>query len=63
MEHGSTKNAFCDVNNKKWRKWYKFVSSFLFNNSYDLPMHTKNTKSPNQVFNVWMVDPQTICEK
>jgi hypothetical protein len=31
MEYVWTKNAFWDVNNKKWRKWYSFVSPFLFN--------------------------------
>jgi hypothetical protein len=50
MKNSWTKNAFWDVNNMKWRKLYKFVSSFLFNNTYGLPVHTKNTKSPNQVF-------------
>jgi hypothetical protein len=40
MKHGSTKNAFWDVINKKW---CKFVSPFLFNNTYGLPALTKNT--------------------
>jgi hypothetical protein len=50
MKLGSTKNTFCVVNNKKWRKWCKFVSPFLFNNNYSLPVLTKETKCPNQVF-------------
>jgi hypothetical protein len=53
MKHGSIKNAFWDVNNMKWRKWYKFDSSFLFNNTYGLTVHTKNTKIPNQVSYAW----------
>jgi hypothetical protein len=52
MRHNWTKNAFWDVNNKKWRKWRKCVSPFLFNNSYDLPVLTIDTKIPNQVFYV-----------
>jgi hypothetical protein len=51
------------VNNKKWRKWCKFVSPFLFNNTYGLPVLTIDTKSPNQVFNVWLFDLQSICAK
>jgi hypothetical protein len=56
-----TKNAFWDVNKKKWCKWCLFVSLFLFNDTYGLPVITMNTKCPNQVFNVWLVDLQTIC--
>jgi hypothetical protein len=44
LKHGWTKNAFSDLNNKKWRKWRKFVSHFLFNNTYGLPVLTKDTK-------------------
>jgi hypothetical protein len=29
MKHSETKNVFWDVNNKKWRKWCKFVPPFL----------------------------------
>jgi hypothetical protein len=58
-----TKNAFWDVNNTKWRKWCKFVSPFLSNNTYGLPVLTKDTTCPNQVFNAWLVDLQTICAK
>jgi hypothetical protein len=36
IKHGWTINAFWDVNNKKWRKWCKFDSPFLFNNTYGL---------------------------
>jgi hypothetical protein len=62
MKHSCTKNAFWEVNNMKWRKLYKFVSFFLFNSTYGLTVHRKNTKSPNKVFYVWMVDLQTICD-
>jgi hypothetical protein len=58
-----TKNAFCDVNNKIWRKWDRFVYPFLFKNTYGLPVYTTDTKSPNLVFYVWLVDLQTICAK
>jgi hypothetical protein len=44
-----TKNAFWNMNNKKWCKWCKVVSSFLFNNSYALTVITMNTKCPNQI--------------
>jgi hypothetical protein len=63
MQHGSTKNAFWDVNNKKWRKWCKFVPHFLFNNTCGLPVVTMDTKCPNRVFFVWFVDLHTICAK
>jgi hypothetical protein len=43
MKHGTTKNAFWDVNNKKWLKWCKFVSHFLFSNPYVLPVLTIDT--------------------
>jgi hypothetical protein len=33
MKHSWTKNAFWEVNNKKWRKCCKFVSPYLFNNT------------------------------
>jgi hypothetical protein len=56
MKHDWTKNTFWDVNNKKWRKWCKFVSPFLFNNTYGLPVLTMDTTSPNQVFYVCLVD-------
>jgi hypothetical protein len=63
MKHGSTKNAFWNVNNTKWRKWCKFVSPFLFNYTYGLPAFTTDTKCPNQVLYVWLVDFHTICAK
>jgi hypothetical protein len=63
MKHRCTKNAFWNVNNKKCRKWFKFVTPFLFNHSYGLPVITMDTKCPNQVFYVWLVDLQTICAK
>jgi hypothetical protein len=52
-----------DVNNKKWRKWCTCVSPFLFNKTCGLPVLTMGTKCTNQVFNVWLVDLQTICAK
>jgi hypothetical protein len=56
MKHGWTINAFWDVNNKKWRKWCTFVSSFLLNNFFGLPVLTMYTKCPNQVFMlVWSI--------
>jgi hypothetical protein len=48
--HRWTKNAFWDLNNKKWRKWYKFVSPFLSNDTFGFIVLTKDTKCPNQVF-------------
>jgi hypothetical protein len=56
MRHSWSKNAFSDVNNKKWRKWGKFVSLFLFNNTYGLPVFTTDPKCTNQKFCVWLVD-------
>jgi hypothetical protein len=50
MTHGSTKNVFCNVNNTKWRKWCEFVSPFLFNITYGLPVLTMDTKCPNELF-------------
>jgi hypothetical protein len=44
MKHGWSKKAFWYVNNKKWRKWCKFVSPFLFNNTYGLPVLTTDPK-------------------
>jgi hypothetical protein len=60
-QRSRTKNAFWDVNNKKWRKWCKFVLRFLFNNTSGLPVLTMVTKCPNQVYYVWLVDLQTIA--
>jgi hypothetical protein len=48
------------VNNKKW---CDFVSLFLFNNTYGLPVLTMDTNCPNQVFYVWLFDLQIICVK
>jgi hypothetical protein len=48
-----SKNAFWDVNNKKWRKWCKFVSPSLFNNNYGLPVVTMVT---NVQINYFMFD-------
>jgi hypothetical protein len=63
MKHGSTKNAFWDVNKTKWRKGCKFVSPFLFNNAYGLPALLTDTKCPNRVLHVWFDDLHTICAK
>jgi hypothetical protein len=60
MKHNWTKNAFWDVNNKKWRKGWKFVSPFSFNNTYVVPVLRMDTKCPNQVFCVLLDDLQTI---
>jgi hypothetical protein len=38
MRHDWTKNTFRDAINKKWCKCCKFVSPFLFKNTYDLPV-------------------------
>jgi hypothetical protein len=61
MKHSWTKYAFWDVNNTKWRKWCKFVSLSLFNNTYGLPVLTIDTKYTDQVFYVRLFDLQTIC--
>jgi hypothetical protein len=63
MKHRWTKYAIWDLNNQKWRKWCKILVPFLFNNNYGFPVLTKDTKCPNQVFYVWLVDLQTICAK
>jgi hypothetical protein len=63
MRHSWTKNAFWDVNKKKWRKECRFVSPFLFHDTYGLPVFTINIKCPNQVFYVWLVDLQIITAK
>jgi hypothetical protein len=42
---------------------WKFVTPFLFSNTYGLPVLTKDTKCPNQVFYLWLVDLETICAK
>jgi hypothetical protein len=55
VKHGWTKNAFWEVNNKKWRKLCVFVSYSLFKNTYGLPVLTLDTKCPNQVFYVRFV--------
>jgi hypothetical protein len=41
MIHNTNKNAFCVVNNKKWRKWCISVLPFLFVNTYGLPELTE----------------------
>jgi hypothetical protein len=40
-----------------------FVSPFLSNNPYGLPVLTKNTKFLNHVFNVWLTHLKAICSK
>jgi hypothetical protein len=44
MKHRWNKNAVWDVNNKKWRKWWKFVKPFLFNITYGFPVLTNDNK-------------------
>jgi cytochrome bd-type quinol oxidase subunit 2 len=51
------------MNNKKWSKWCMFVTPFLTNNIYGLPVLSTYTKRQNQVFYFWLVDLQTICAK
>jgi hypothetical protein len=45
MKHGSSKNAFWDLNNKKWRKWCKFVWHFLINNTCTQKGHKMSKSS------------------
>jgi hypothetical protein len=40
-----------------------FVSLFLFNNIYGLPVLTIDTKCTNQVFYLSLIYLQTICAK
>jgi hypothetical protein len=55
MKHSWTKNDFWDERNMKWRKWCKFVSPFLFNNTCGLSVPSMDTKCPNQLFYDWLV--------
>jgi hypothetical protein len=57
------KNAFWDVQNKKWRKSCNFISPYLFNKTYGLNVLTMDTNIPKQLFYVWLVDLQSICAK
>jgi hypothetical protein len=61
--HGWIKNAFWNVNNKKWLKWCKFDSLFISNNTFGLPVIIKDTKCPSLVFYVWFVDLHTSWAK
>jgi hypothetical protein len=63
MKHSWTYNAYCDENNNKWRKWCEFVSPLILNNTYGLPVFTKETKCPNKVFYVWFAELQITCTK
>jgi hypothetical protein len=63
MKLSWTNNTFWDVNNKKWRKWYKFVSPILFNNTYGLRVLTIDTKCTKYVFYVKLVELQNIFAK
>jgi hypothetical protein len=63
MMHNSNINAFCVVNNKKWRKWCKYISRSLFVNTYGLPVLAIDTTRPNQIFYVWLDELQSICAK
>jgi hypothetical protein len=51
------------VNTKKDVNVVNFISPFLFNNTYGLPVLTMGTKIQNQVFYLRLVDLQTICAK
>jgi hypothetical protein len=62
MKHGLTKNAFGDVNTEMTFMVYVYFP-FLFINTYSLPVLTKDTKCPNQLFNVRLVHLHTICAK
>jgi hypothetical protein len=46
---------FWDMNNKKWRKWFKVGFTFLISNTYGLPVCTRGTKYPNQLLYNWLV--------
>jgi hypothetical protein len=59
MKSSWTKYVFWDVNNNKWRKWCKFYSLFLSNNTFGLPVITKDTKCPSLVYYVWFFDLHT----
>jgi hypothetical protein len=63
MGHNWTKNALYDVNNLKWRKWCNFISPFLYEKSYGLPVLTMGTNCPNQVIYVCLFDLQNISAK
>jgi hypothetical protein len=52
-KHISTKNAFCVTNNKKWRKWCKFVSSLLL---LTLMVYLCSQWIPNIQNNYFMID-------
>jgi hypothetical protein len=63
MKNSWTKYAFCDVNNKKWRKWRKFVSPLLFNKHLCLT----NAHNGYQMYKssiLWLIDRSTayLCE-
>jgi hypothetical protein len=44
MQPSWIKNAFWDVNNKKWHKWCKFVSLFLYNKALPVLTMTPNVQ-------------------
>jgi uncharacterized protein YjaG (DUF416 family) len=53
MSHSWTKNAFWDVNNKKWRKWCKFVSHFYL---ITLMAYLCSQWKPNVQIKCFMID-------
>jgi hypothetical protein len=61
MQTSWTKNAFSDENNKKWHKWWKFISPFSYNNTYGLPVLTIYTRCPNQVYLIFDWPFYRIC--
>jgi hypothetical protein len=50
MKQKKKKNAFWGVYIMKWRKWYKFVSSFLFNITYPYLSTQRTPKVPIKYF-------------
>jgi hypothetical protein len=57
----STKNAFWDVNYKKWCKWCNFVSPFLYNNPYGLHVLTMDTNVQIMYFMFdWLINRQFV---
>jgi hypothetical protein len=63
MQRSWTNKAVWNLKSKKLRKWCNFVSPFLFNKSYGLRVLTIDTKCPNQLFYVRLVDLHTISAK
>jgi hypothetical protein len=56
MKHGSNKNAFWDVINNKWYRWFH-----LFFKTLMAYLRLQRHQISNPVFYVWLVDLQIIC--